>query len=204
MCWAVQQINTLLQDCRHPLSPPKHKLSAAKLCYSLSVFCCTSRNASAVSFSGFCNSNPYEKVWLMLCECEHLAVIDIKLPAPHKLSRGPFRSDGCWLGSEAPGLQIWFEDCFHLLLETQGQIRSRLFFVGIQKAPPTPPYRCIAHNFPVQLFPFILVPAARYVYMHTQSYATWQKMPQIVFACSKAIPFKREKRCWEWLVLKPL
>lgn len=56
-------------------------------------------------------------------------VIGIKLPPPQKLSHGPFGSDGCWLGSSAPPLQMPFEDCFHPPLETQGQIRNRLFFL---------------------------------------------------------------------------
>lgn len=66
-------------------------------------------------------------------------VIGIKLPAPQKFSCGPFGSDGCWLGSTAPGLQMRFGDCFHPLLETQGQIRNWLFFLGIQPPHPTPP-----------------------------------------------------------------
>lgn len=50
-------------------------------------------------------------VWMWV-----FGVIGIKLPAPQKLSCGPFWSDGFWLGSPAPGLQMWFEDCFYLPL----------------------------------------------------------------------------------------
>lgn len=72
--------------------------------------------------------------------------------------------------------------------------KKRTILCRDTKSTPNPPYMCTVHNFPVQLFPFILVPAVRYVYMCTQSYATWQKIAQIVFACSKAIPFKRAKK----------
>lgn len=78
-------------------------------------------------------------------------VIGIKLWSPQKFSCGPFGSDGCWLGSSAPRLQMPFEDCFHPLLETQGQIRNRLFSRGIPKAPPyVDTNACVKHNFSVR------------------------------------------------------
>lgn len=134
--------------------------------------------------------------WVWICA---FGVIGIKLPAPQKLSCGPFGSDVFWLGSTAPGLQMWFEDCFHPLCETQGQIRHRLFSLGMQKAPPqhtSRKYRCTAkaHNFSVYLFPFILVPSVRWVCMHTHTLThPWQKISKFYLLAQRQFPSKEKK-----------
>ncbi len=123
-------------------------------------------------------------------------VIGIKLPfPPRKLCNGSFGSDGCWLGSSAPRLQMPFEDCFHPSLETQGQIRNRLSSLEIQKAASHICTNTHAQcNFSFYLFSSLLVPYVRWVCMHTRSHTPRKKTAQIVFACSQAISFKEKKK----------
>lgn len=141
-------------------------------------------------------------VWMWV-----FGVIGIKLPAPQKLSCGPFWSDGFWLGSPAPGLQMWFEDCFYLpLWNTRTDKKQTILFGGDTKSPSwTHHTNSGAQHKAQNLFIFTFSGAFRQVgvHAHTLSHTLTENI-KILFACSEAIPFKREKDVendWSW---KPL